>query len=95
MSLDEQDYINRITLELMVNKSKLKNAIEIENSSQQYLDDRTITVEHFKDIIEITNELILNNDATKDKFSREIVHIFERYTFLCLEHINRNGNTQI
>lgn len=86
MSLEEPDYINRITLELMVNKSRLKNVVEFENH-QRY--DNNTFKEHLVEIIEITNTLIMD-DKISEQFSREILIVFDKYMSLCLEHINRN-----
>jgi hypothetical protein len=84
MSLEETDYVNRITLELMVNKSRLKNYIEVDDTNQtQDLD----ILENQELILEVTKELILINDneLITEKYSREMIHTFQKYAILCIK----------
>jgi hypothetical protein len=84
MSLEDSEYINRITLELMVNKNRIKNYVEV--------DDTTLTQdldinENLEQILEITKELILgqNDEQITEKYSREMMHTFQKYAILCIK----------
>ncbi len=87
MSLEETDYVNRITLELMVNKSRIKNYIETDDTNQtQDLD----ILENLEVILEVTKELILRHDdeSITEKYSREMIHTFQKYSILCIKSKN-------
>ena len=87
MSLEETDYVNRITLELMVNKSRIKNYIEVDDTNQTH--DLDI-LENLELILEVTKELILRHDDVliTEKYSREMIHTFQKYVILCIKSQN-------
>lgn len=89
MSLEETDYINRITLELMVNKSRLKNYIEVDDTNKTLDLD---VLENLELILKITNELILRHgdELMTEKYSREMIHTFQKYAILCIKSQNNS-----
>lgn len=75
VSLYETKFLNDITLELMVNKSRLKNS---QNKTDNKFNSMKVTDVM---ITEITHELLfnLNEKITTDKFDNEIMTIFNNY----------------
>ena len=84
MSLEDSDYVNRITLELMVNKNRLKNYIEVDDTNQTLELDIHDNLEL---IMEVTRELISKHDDEQitEKYSRELLHTFQKYVILCIK----------
>ena len=82
-------YLNDITLEFMVNKSRLKYSQTKVNNSLSDLDSNIYLVK----IMEITNTLITNykKKLSIDDYGNEIMKIFERYICDCTEILKRDG----
>lgn len=92
MSLEDSDYVNRITLELMVNKNRLKNYIEqIEDDDTNQTQDLDV-YDNLELIIEVTRELIskYDDESITDKYSRELLYTFQKYATLCIKSIKHN-----
>ncbi len=84
MSLEDSEYVNRITLELMVNKNRLKNYIEVDDTCQpQDLD----IYDNLEFIMEVTKDLISNfdNELITEKYSRELLYTFQKYAIICIK----------
>jgi hypothetical protein len=80
------NYIDNLTLELLINKNHYKKYLSTKNPEKykEYQDFCLSLASYSNDIIEITENLLLN---PKNEISREITESFEQYVKACIYHL--------